>query len=213
MFRKLAAARDSWAVKKLCCCESAGQEYETIGVLYTIGEESVAPVAPRGPPVEQAAQDPAVALPSPREWEKARIEALMSKFARQAVKGVACTLVEDGEGACVQTRYRITKGLEELVVPSPSEEVEALVRCPLAAIRDIYTAAEDGQSAFQEDLLRKIDAGGFSRDLLIMVVYAGGADGQESCRFYLVLENRESRDTFLECLRILCLYAVNRQKR
>mmetsp|Transcript_137927 Transcript_137927/g.384651 ORF Transcript_137927/g.384651 Transcript_137927/m.384651 type:complete len:197 (+) Transcript_137927:79-669(+) len=192
---------------ELCCCDTEDQVTETIGPLSSTDENSFARgVPPRAVPATSSGSPPL--MPGQRETEKARLEALASRFAKQAVKGLHCTYWREGTGEWVRTQYRITKGLEKLMVMSPLDASQAEVTCPLAVIQDIYTFIEDGQAVFQGDLLNKVDAAGLNKDLLLMIVYGDGV--QRSFRFCLLMDDRESRDTFLECLRILCIYALNR---
>lgn len=180
-----------------CCCNAEGQDVETIGPISGTDESYNAL------PVQK----------KEKQSEKDRLAELTSNFARQAVKGMKCTFMQDGGDTCIQTQYRVTQGLDSLLVMSPSQADKVLIACPLALIQDVYTYMEDGPAPFQGEWLRKVDAAGFNRDMLLMIVYSHATGLQAESRFCLLLEGRERRDTFLECLRILCVYALNRQAR
>mmetsp|Transcript_109992 Transcript_109992/g.344132 ORF Transcript_109992/g.344132 Transcript_109992/m.344132 type:complete len:96 (-) Transcript_109992:226-513(-) len=91
---------------------------------------------------------------------------------------------------------------------SPQEARQPEVTCPLAVIQDIYTFTEDGRAVFHEQVLSSVEAAGLNKELLLMIVYGDGAG--RTFRFCLLMDDRRSRDTFLECLRILCIYVINR---
>merc|ERR1712187_521394 len=78
--------------------------------------------------------------------------------------------------------------------------------CPLAQIKDVYSLAKDGASSFPAPVLARIHPE--ERDRLLMLVYGSMPDErQDIC---LVLESVESRDAFLEGLRMLCISATLR---
>uniref|UniRef100_A0A7S1WL55 Uncharacterized protein n=1 Tax=Alexandrium catenella TaxID=2925 RepID=A0A7S1WL55_ALECA len=183
-----------------CCCAAEGQEAEVIQLAPSTNESYASLEVPRESGTTRKSGT----------TEKARLEALVSNFAKRAVKGVPCTLVQEGNGSCTRTQYRITKGLEDLLIMSPDQDGQAMVTCPLKSIQDVYTWLEDGQRAFEGDYVRKADAAGLDKELLIMVVY--GPRGVGPSRICLLLGDRQGRDTFLECLRILCVYALHHQK-
>mmetsp|Transcript_68002 Transcript_68002/g.199026 ORF Transcript_68002/g.199026 Transcript_68002/m.199026 type:complete len:192 (+) Transcript_68002:143-718(+) len=187
-----------------CCCNGDGQESETIQAISTTDEDYDTPPVLRPSPS---------CAPGARPGERERLEALASGFARQAVKGLRCAYVPEGGAQAVRTLYRVTKGLDSLVVVSPLDDDKALETCPLTDIQDVYTWMEDGSVPFQGEWIRKADAAGLDKELLVMIVYRAAAAAEGQARFCLLPSDRESRDTFLECLRLLCIYALNRQAR
>jgi hypothetical protein len=141
-----------------------------------------------------------------REAEKARLQALVNAFAKKAVRGCTCTYFKERTAERVPTEYRIDKSLEYLVVVNardPSGTGTPEVTCPIGRIQDIYSLAEDADSCFPANVVEALDPK--ERDLLLMVVYRMG--DSKNFRFVLLEESRESRDIFLESLRILCIYA------
>jgi len=138
-----------------------------------------------------------------REAEKTRIQAMVNVFAKKAVRGCPCTYVSEGSGDRASTQYRIDKGLEYLIIMSPNDSNKAEVTCPISDIEDIYSLVEDGEGCFPPEVLAALKP--TEMDMLLMVVYRGSHD--KLFRFCLLEESGESRDSFLECLRILCIYA------
>jgi len=158
-----------------------------------------------------------------KEAEKARLQALVNSFAKRAVRGCPCEYVREGTGERLVTQYRIDKSLEYLIIVTPNDcagdapagretEVAPLanqeqqsheVMCPIAAIQDIYSLIEDGEGCFPPEVVHVLKP--VETPLLLMVVYRTGSD--KLYRFCLMAESSESRDIFLECLRILCIYA------
>lgn len=138
-----------------------------------------------------------------KEAEKSRLQALVNSFAKKAVKGCMCVYLKESTGEQCATQYRIDKSLEYLIVVCNQDAARAEVTCPIAAIQDIYSLAEDGEGCFPADVVAKLTPE--EQKLLLMVVYRNGES--KMFRFCLLEESPESRDTFLECLRILCIYA------
>jgi len=141
--------------------------------------------------------------PEEKEAEKSRLQALVNTFAKRAVRGCQCQYLKEGNAERLTTQYRIDKSLEYLIVVNPSDPQTQEVTCPIASIQDIYSLVEDGESCFPPELVKNLSAE--EKELLLMVVYRSGAD--KMFRFCLLEETRDSRDIFLECLRILCIYA------
>lgn len=141
--------------------------------------------------------------PEEKEAEKARLQALVNTFAKKAVRGCPCAYIKEGAGERMQTQYRIDKNLEYLIIVNPMDPGCNEVTCPISAIQDIYSLVEDGEPCFPPEVLKTLKPE--EKELLLMVVYRSGAD--KMFRFSLLEENRDSRDIFLECLRILCIYA------
>lgn len=146
--------------------------------------------------------------PSEKEAEKLRLQQLVNTFAKKAVRGCPCTYLKEVAGGdrCT-THYRIDKSLEYMIVVSNQDPNVAEVTCPVAEIQDIYSYVEDGEACFPSEVLSVLKS--VELELLLMVVYRSGSD--KMYRFCLLEESKESRDNFLECLRILCIYAQSAQ--
>merc|ERR1719201_1381170 len=141
---------------------------------------------------------------SEKEAEKARLQQLVNSFAKKAVRGCPCVYLKESTGERCSTQYRIDKSLEYLIVVSSQDTTRAEVTCPIAAIQDIYSLVEDGEGCFPAEAISKLTPE--YQKMLLMVVYRSGQGGK-MFRFCLLEESVDSRDTFLECLRILCIYA------
>mmetsp|Transcript_28119 Transcript_28119/g.77414 ORF Transcript_28119/g.77414 Transcript_28119/m.77414 type:complete len:228 (-) Transcript_28119:263-946(-) len=162
-----------------------------------------------GPQADQAATPdiPVVSArsltPEEKEQEKARIQDMVNRFARSALVGCPCVCIREASGERIATKYRINKNLEYLVVLSARDEAKAEITCPIADIQDIYSYVEDGETCFPPVVLSALRPE--ELELLLMVVFH--ADGDKVYRFCLLEQCIDARDTFLECLRILCIYA------
>jgi len=137
-----------------------------------------------------------------KEAEKVRLQTLVNTFAKRAVRGCPCTYVKEGTGAKLSTHYRIDKSLGYLLVLSARDKNVQEVSCPVAAIQDIYSWIEDGEACFPPEVVKGLTPE--EKEMLLMVVYRGGA---KMFRFCILEKSTESRDIFLECLRVLCIYA------
>lgn len=140
--------------------------------------------------------------PEEKESEKVRLQQLVNSFAKAALRGCKCTHVKES-GERNATKYRIDKSLEYLIIESSQGDALADVTCPIGAIQDIYCVMEDGAECFPPEVIHAVKAQ--EMENLLMVVYRSGQD--KILRFYLLEDSAESRDVFLECLRILCIYA------
>jgi len=142
-----------------------------------------------------------------KEAEKSRLQNLVNNFAKKAVRGCPCAYITEGSGDRVARQYRIDRSLEYLIVVDDRDDSQPEVTCPIAAIQDIYSLVEDGESCFPPEVVAQLRPE--EMEMLLMVVYRSGQD--KMFRFCLLEENTESRDIFLECLRILCIYAQSAQ--
>jgi len=138
-----------------------------------------------------------------REAEKARLQTLVNSFAKSAVRGRPCTYLRESGTRC-ETEYRLDRGLEYLIVGSSAEDSPVPESsCKIAGIQDIYSIAEDGSASFPREVLASLRPE--EQSLLLMVVYRSRND--RLLRLCILEESSSSRDAFLECLRILCIYA------
>mmetsp|Transcript_101832 Transcript_101832/g.294695 ORF Transcript_101832/g.294695 Transcript_101832/m.294695 type:complete len:236 (-) Transcript_101832:128-835(-) len=134
--------------------------------------------------------------------EKDRLQSLVNSFAKRAVRGCPCFYVREGTGERLSTHYRIDKSLGYLLVLSTQDRRLQEVSCPIAAIQDIYSFIEDGEACFPPEVIKHLTPE--QKEMLLMVVYRSGA---RLFRFCLLEMSMETRDVFLECLRVLCIYA------
>mmetsp|Transcript_53027 Transcript_53027/g.154313 ORF Transcript_53027/g.154313 Transcript_53027/m.154313 type:complete len:214 (+) Transcript_53027:130-771(+) len=198
-----------------CCAEARDAEGQSQITFHSTTDENPAPAHPgqttlarSAPPRPRgrAAEEPSTArslAPEEKEREKDRLQRLVNSFARKAVKGAPCTYFNEKTGERFATQYRIDKGLEYLIVLSSGDADRAEVTCPIVSIQDIYSVLEDGESCFPPEVLSAARPGELDR--MLMVVYQGGHEAVY--RFCLLEESRDGLEMFLECLRILCIYA------
>jgi len=168
-----------------------------------VGVVAVPGLPPLGQPPQDEGSTTRSLTAEEKEAEKARLQQLVNTFAKRAVRGCTCEYIREGTAERLATQYRIDKSLEYLIVVSPMDQQSQEVTCPIAAIQDIYSLVEDGEACFPPEVLKALKPE--EKELLLMVVYRSGQD--KLFRFCLLEESRESRDIFLECLRILCIYA------
>merc|ERR1712187_1094503 len=121
-----------------------------------------------------------------------RLQILVNNFAKKAVRGCRCTYMREAPGEREPMLYQIDKTLEYLALVKDDDPALKEITCPIAAIQDIYSFAEDGKECFPKQVVESI--GPEERDLLLMVVYRGGADKMD--RFCRLEESPESRDVF-----------------
>merc|ERR1712110_703207 len=93
--------------------------------------------------------------------EKERLRELIENFAKQAVKGCPCTIVNDGKR--ISAQYHLDQSLQQLTIAPSSGSA---IVCQLTAIQDIYSVAEDGEACLPPKLLSKLYP--HEKELLIM---------------------------------------------
>merc|ERR1740138_1599614 len=128
-----------------------------------------------------------------KEAEKVRLQTLVNTFARNAVKGCPCVYFRDNGSERMVTWYKIDKYLENLIVVSPKADEAEKVRCPVAAIQDIYCLQEDDEACFPPEVIATLRPE--EKELLLMIVFVSGEFRETIC---LLEQSPESRDVFLE---------------
>lgn len=144
-------------------------------------------------------QDPGICGKSLQDSEKMRLQKLLGSFMKRAVKGCPCTCVSQTTGARWPALYVVPKSLDIIAVKGAEASKGCDFQVPISNIQDVYCLADDGEHCFSPMVIMNLRPA--ERELLLMVVLR---DGQ---RFSLIEDNAESRDTLLECLRILVYYA------
>jgi len=135
--------------------------------------------------------------------EKARLQSLVDSFAKKAVRGCPCTHLDDRRGERTEALYRIDKSLRHLTLLAKDDR-RVIAECPIQEIQDIYLL-DDGEECFPPDVVKRLKP--HERELLLMVVH--GSSQTKVFSFCMMEESRESRDKFLESLRVLSIYAVH----
>merc|ERR1712113_373705 len=122
---------------------------------------------------------------------------------KKALTGCPCTYFARDTGDRIAGSYRIDQRLQHFsVMTARNDAAEEALRCPLAAVQDVYTFVEDGERCFQPEMVAKLNQR--DKELLIKIVYR---TSDETSWFCMLEESPESRDVFLESLNILCIYA------
>mmetsp|Transcript_31944 Transcript_31944/g.52659 ORF Transcript_31944/g.52659 Transcript_31944/m.52659 type:complete len:188 (+) Transcript_31944:51-614(+) len=176
-----------------CCCADSGDALEAQFNLPLAADENTVPYVAtdkrvNGQEAPGSGRSGRSLTAEEKEAEKARLQALVNNFAKKAVRGCPCVYFKEGTAQRFVTQYRIDKSLEYLILVNPKEPGVTEVTCPIAAIQDIYSMSEDGSSCFPAEVVFNDSEG-------------------KLFRFCLVEESTQSRDDFLECMRILCIYA------
>merc|ERR1711957_135092 len=78
-----------------------------------------------------------------KEAEKARLQELVSCFARRALHGCQCQYITE-DGRPINTEYRIDKALHFLTVETAEGDQNTDLVCPIAAIQDSCHPAQSG---------------------------------------------------------------------
>ncbi|CAE7221862.1 unnamed protein product [Symbiodinium microadriaticum] len=185
-----------------CCCTDSQDSQEAQFNLPIASDEKTIPYLATDRRIATSKDVPSARstrslTPEEKEAEKVRLQGLVNNFAKKAVRGCPCVYFKEGTATRFETQYRIDKSLEYLILVNPQEPGVTEVACPIAAIQDIYSMAEDGSSCFPPEVIAAL--GEEDRERLLMIVFSD-TDGK-LFRFCLVEESTESRDTFLECMR------------
>ncbi|CAK9069383.1 Uncharacterized protein SCF082_LOCUS34750 [Durusdinium trenchii] len=140
-----------------------------------------------------------------RQAEKSRLQALLKDFAKSATNaGCPCVYFKEGTWERAdRALYRMDNLLQTLMLISGQGPQQLEVTCPITAIEDIYCMAEDGPSYFPPEVVAALTPE--EKEQLLMIVFSD-ADAK-FVRLCLAQESRQSRDDFLECMRILSVYA------
>lgn len=204
-----------------CCCTESDKDTfcfrsqdGTVTMDGAVIVRQVEPIAvAQAPHAEKSLDKPDVLFPGVRsitreekELEKARLQTLVNNFVKDASHGIPCTYLKEVTGERAVTRYVLDKRLENLIIVAACDPTVAEVRCPIAAIQDVYCCAEDGAGCFPAKVVAPLSAE--EQQLLLMIVYRSERKrtNSDTHRFCLLADSASGRDTFLECLRILCIY-------
>mmetsp|Transcript_24523 Transcript_24523/g.47654 ORF Transcript_24523/g.47654 Transcript_24523/m.47654 type:complete len:195 (-) Transcript_24523:47-631(-) len=186
---------------RCCCADDAGLSHVSPRVQAEDALNQNEPYRGQSRPINGSYSERSLTAQE-KEQEKARLQTLVNTFARQAVKGCPCKFFREGGGGLLATSYCIDKGLDRLMIMSPDNSDSREVTCTISSIQDIYSLIEDGSACFPPEVVNVLRPD--EQQLLLMVVYQGN---NGKMRFCIVEESCESRDNFLECLRILCIYS------
>lgn len=140
-----------------------------------------------------------------KDREKRRLQELVKKFTKDAVKGVACQLVQLEDGLKREAMYGIDRSLQHFTLEE--HETGRHLKWPIANIVDVYRSEES-------DLVRsrkETSLTGLSRDDLgrcVLLEYDTGRVGEQR-EFTLLLEGSvRQKERFFTCMKILKLYSM-----
>jgi len=182
-----------------CCCKEIEHQADIGGVGAPDFDTFVS--LPSVPATSSSAAVPAF---GEDDLKKANLTKLVHNFTRNATRGSPCIYLDEISNERCPTLYTIDKDLKHLIILSPKDDEGALVVCPLPSIEDVY-AVDDGESSFPKILLEKLSPE--EKEVMSMIVYRKGKDDNILLRLCLLSESRILRDEFLECMRVLNVYA------
>lgn len=158
---------------------------------------------PKAAPTEKSSAD-AMPREVTSEAERARLKKLLYDFVKGALEGRPCTWVREQGGHVerASASFSLNKDISELVVRDAQNSGAEL---PLTHIMDVYSMAEDDEDCLPAPVLAGIQPE--EKDRLLMLVYGADQQVAASRNICLVMESVKSRDTFYECLRMLCISA------
>lgn len=154
-------------------------------------------------PENSPEQAPPANEPAQQMQQKAALQRLVNTFAHDAVRGRPCKFI-NSRLECCSTEYRLDSSLQYLLVFSSTDHSSVEVQCNVGRIQDIHTYAEDGPNCFHPQIVSNV---GNPEDLqnLMMMTYLDRRG--EPCSFCLIEASTESRDVFLQSMRVLGIYA------
>ena len=145
-----------------------------------------------------------------RQAERSRLQTLLQDFAKKTVQGCPCVYFKEGTSERSLTRYRMDRLLETLMLMNGQDPGQLELSCPVTAIQDIYTMVEDGPSPFPPEVVAALQPE--EKDQLLMIVF-NDADQKGAHHLCMAQESAKSRDDFLECMRILSIYAQSKSEK
>ncbi|CAK9022651.1 unnamed protein product [Durusdinium trenchii] len=192
-------AKEEEALEFACCCAASTGPEETFEANYQAFASDECLSAYLAKTGSTSSSGPS------RQAEKSRLQALLKDFAKSATNaGCPCVYFKEGTWERAdRALYRMDNLLQTLMLISGQGPQQLEVTCPITAIEDIYCMAEDGPSYFPPEVVAALTPE--EKEQLLMIVFSD-ADAK-FVRLCLAQESRQSRDDFLECMRILSVYA------
>ena len=140
-----------------------------------------------------------------KEREKLRLQELVKKFTKDAVKGVACQKIELEDGLKRNATYALDRGLQTFSLEE--SETGEHRKWPIANIVDVYRSEES-------ELVRsrkETSLTGLSREDLsrcVLLEYDNGRVGDPR-EYILLLEGSvRQKERFFTCMKVLRLYSM-----
>jgi len=147
------------------------------------------------------ASSASVLSPEEKQWKKDQLQLLVKTFAKRALQGVTCVYIEATSGARYETKYKIDKKLQTLIIVAPPGAPFSDITCPIIDIEEIRIdkRGDDQRTLFPPVVMSSLQDE--ERQRLLMVVHAQG-------NFCLLDFSAESRENFLTSMHILRRYCV-----
>jgi len=137
--------------------------------------------------------------------EVTQLQGMVNNCVKIALKGCPCRYLQQGSDKLkrIPSRYFVDDNLEQLsiVACEPEQGSGVQVKCSIAAIQDIFCVSEDGEAPFPTAVMSRLQKE--EKETLLMVVFQGRQVGVSS--FCVMLETCESRESFMEAMRVLCV--------
>eukprot|EP00922_Rhytidocystis_sp_ex-Travisia-forbesii_P055949 GHVS01082827.1.p1 GENE.GHVS01082827.1~~GHVS01082827.1.p1 ORF type:complete len:230 (-),score=44.03 GHVS01082827.1:205-894(-) len=149
--------------------------------------------------------------PEQKEREKARLQALVKHFAKAAVGGVSCKVLELSSGNQTNARYVFDKALTTFTVSVDSGLDTVL---PMSSLQEVYSYEDLAHSANTEFLTREPVVASLTFDQkarLVVLEYLEPLDRSYLKRLFVLEQSGEAesaKDRFVTCMKILRLYAL-----
>mmetsp|Transcript_40006 Transcript_40006/g.87352 ORF Transcript_40006/g.87352 Transcript_40006/m.87352 type:complete len:198 (+) Transcript_40006:54-647(+) len=172
-----------------CACDRVdiGEETFTQQVLHD----------PQGDP--QGDRAPESGVPQAAA-EKSRLQEFVKDFAKCAVRGVHCRVVDSATGNAFHAAYSVDASLRRLILRSDASNDLYHRNLEMSRIKDVYDF-ESATEVLPEAVTHAI-GGSDTRDRFLAIVFADGSEP------VCILEaSVEERDRFIMCVKILRLYA------
>mmetsp|Transcript_86826 Transcript_86826/g.225519 ORF Transcript_86826/g.225519 Transcript_86826/m.225519 type:complete len:208 (+) Transcript_86826:34-657(+) len=135
--------------------------------------------------------------------ERSRLQEFVKDFAKCAVRGCNCEIVDGGSGSLFSAFYIVDASLQKLTLrrSQPQANQESIYReLELARIRDVLDF-EASKAQLPEAVLRAVEGDGM-RERLLVISFSDGTPAA-----FLLEGSAVDRDRFMMCVKILRLYA------
>jgi len=200
-----------------CCCSSAKDGED---VVFFASTDEDCPALPhqmmadskktQAYKADVRTAPPPLALDSDAEKKRAARKAILQRIVRDFVKraahGSPCVYID--EGSCLRSvsRYYLDKKLDNLTITSDGKHAHAV--CPLRGIEGVYAVGGEDGISFPEEMLASLNPMELER--LVMVAYRSAAGELQRC--HLLEASQAERDTFMDAIKVLQVYADSAPK-
>mmetsp|Transcript_6141 Transcript_6141/g.14678 ORF Transcript_6141/g.14678 Transcript_6141/m.14678 type:complete len:197 (-) Transcript_6141:96-686(-) len=187
-----------------CCCSDAQdevkiqaglpQEYEPAPPPNSWMKEDAA--LPRA--AAAAAVRPLTDKDIPPLQDAASLEAMVSGFVEEAVKGLPCVIIDETSGARRNGRFQLDSGLKSITIGQ--SDGTRLEKCALARLQDVFAGGEDEDNCFPSQVFKGMTAGETAK--LVRLSFLSEHNQERTVTF--LLQSTTLRSSLMEGLRVLC---------